>query len=205
MVRLFETVDARLGPIGALVNNAGILERQTRVEHIDACADRSHLRDQRQGRVPLRARSGAPDVDGARRHGRGDRQRVVARRAARRAGRVRGLCGVQGGARRADDRAGARGRGRRHPRQRRARRHHLHRHPRRRRRAGPRRSSGADPADAARRRARSRSRARFCGCCRRKRRTRPARSSTSAAGGDGYGRLRTQSARGSAQRTTRLA
>ena len=36
MVRLFETVDARLGPIGALVNNAGILERQTRVEHIDA-------------------------------------------------------------------------------------------------------------------------------------------------------------------------
>jgi NAD(P)-dependent dehydrogenase (short-subunit alcohol dehydrogenase family) len=36
VVRLFETVDARLGPIGALVNNAGILERQTRVEHIDA-------------------------------------------------------------------------------------------------------------------------------------------------------------------------
>jgi NAD(P)-dependent dehydrogenase (short-subunit alcohol dehydrogenase family) len=36
VVRLFETVDARLGPITALVNNAGILERQTRVEHIDA-------------------------------------------------------------------------------------------------------------------------------------------------------------------------
>ena len=36
VVRLFETVDGRLGPIGALVNNAGILERQTRVEHIDA-------------------------------------------------------------------------------------------------------------------------------------------------------------------------
>ena len=36
VVRLFETVEARLGPIGALVNNAGILERQTRVEHIDA-------------------------------------------------------------------------------------------------------------------------------------------------------------------------
>ena len=36
VVRLFETVDARLGPIGALVNNAGILEKQTRVEHIDA-------------------------------------------------------------------------------------------------------------------------------------------------------------------------
>lgn len=36
VVRLFETVDARLGPLAALVNNAGILETQTRVEHIDA-------------------------------------------------------------------------------------------------------------------------------------------------------------------------
>jgi NAD(P)-dependent dehydrogenase (short-subunit alcohol dehydrogenase family) len=36
VVRLFETVDARLGPIAALINNAGIVERQTRVEHIDA-------------------------------------------------------------------------------------------------------------------------------------------------------------------------
>src|SRR6266850_7547321 len=36
VVRLFETVDARLGPVTSLVNNAGILERQTRVEHIDA-------------------------------------------------------------------------------------------------------------------------------------------------------------------------
>jgi NAD(P)-dependent dehydrogenase (short-subunit alcohol dehydrogenase family) len=36
VVRLFETVDAALGPLTALVNNAGILERQTRVEDIDA-------------------------------------------------------------------------------------------------------------------------------------------------------------------------
>ena len=36
VVRLFVTVDARMGPLTALVNNAGILERQTRVEHIDA-------------------------------------------------------------------------------------------------------------------------------------------------------------------------
>jgi NAD(P)-dependent dehydrogenase (short-subunit alcohol dehydrogenase family) len=35
IVRLFETVDAALGPLTALVNNAGILERQTRVEQID--------------------------------------------------------------------------------------------------------------------------------------------------------------------------
>jgi NAD(P)-dependent dehydrogenase (short-subunit alcohol dehydrogenase family) len=36
VLRLFETVDARLGPLTALVNNAGILERQTRLEHIEA-------------------------------------------------------------------------------------------------------------------------------------------------------------------------
>jgi NAD(P)-dependent dehydrogenase (short-subunit alcohol dehydrogenase family) len=36
VVRLFELVDAKLGPVTALVNNAGILERQTRVEHMDA-------------------------------------------------------------------------------------------------------------------------------------------------------------------------
>ena len=36
VVRLFRTVDERLGRLTALVNNAGILERQTRVEHMDA-------------------------------------------------------------------------------------------------------------------------------------------------------------------------
>ena len=36
VMRLFATVDRALGPLGALVNNAGVLERQTRVEHIDA-------------------------------------------------------------------------------------------------------------------------------------------------------------------------
>lgn len=36
IVRLFETVDEKLGKVTALVNNAGMLERQTRVEHIDA-------------------------------------------------------------------------------------------------------------------------------------------------------------------------
>jgi NAD(P)-dependent dehydrogenase (short-subunit alcohol dehydrogenase family) len=36
VVRLFETVDEALGPLTALVNNAGILERQTRVEDIEA-------------------------------------------------------------------------------------------------------------------------------------------------------------------------
>ena len=36
VVRLFETVDARLGRLTALVNNAGIVEPQMRVERMDA-------------------------------------------------------------------------------------------------------------------------------------------------------------------------
>ena len=36
IIRLFETVDHQLGPVTALVNNAGILEQQMRVEHMDA-------------------------------------------------------------------------------------------------------------------------------------------------------------------------
>src|SRR5579862_3075256 len=36
VVRLFATVDRELGPLTALVNNAGILERQSRVDAIDA-------------------------------------------------------------------------------------------------------------------------------------------------------------------------
>jgi NAD(P)-dependent dehydrogenase (short-subunit alcohol dehydrogenase family) len=36
VVRLFETVDRELGTITALVNNAGILERQMRVDEMDA-------------------------------------------------------------------------------------------------------------------------------------------------------------------------
>jgi NAD(P)-dependent dehydrogenase (short-subunit alcohol dehydrogenase family) len=36
VLRLFETVDARLGRLSALVNNAGILERQTTLANMDA-------------------------------------------------------------------------------------------------------------------------------------------------------------------------
>ena len=36
VVRLFAEVDQKLGPVSALVNNAGILERQMRVEEMDA-------------------------------------------------------------------------------------------------------------------------------------------------------------------------
>lgn len=36
VTRLFETVDAKLGTLSALINNAGILETQTRLEDMDA-------------------------------------------------------------------------------------------------------------------------------------------------------------------------
>lgn len=36
VARLFERIDAELGPIAALVNNAGILEQQMRVDRMDA-------------------------------------------------------------------------------------------------------------------------------------------------------------------------
>lgn len=36
VMRLFETMDRELGPLSALVNNAGILERQMKVEDMDA-------------------------------------------------------------------------------------------------------------------------------------------------------------------------
>ena len=36
VLRLYESIDRQLGPVTALVNNAGILERQTRVQSIDA-------------------------------------------------------------------------------------------------------------------------------------------------------------------------
>lgn len=36
VIQLFEQIDAQLGPISALVNNAGILEQQMRVDNMDA-------------------------------------------------------------------------------------------------------------------------------------------------------------------------
>jgi len=36
VIRLFKTVDSKLGRLDALVNNAGILEQQTRLENLDA-------------------------------------------------------------------------------------------------------------------------------------------------------------------------
>lgn len=36
VIRLFAQIDAQLGPISALVNNAGVLDQQMRVDHMDA-------------------------------------------------------------------------------------------------------------------------------------------------------------------------
>jgi NAD(P)-dependent dehydrogenase (short-subunit alcohol dehydrogenase family) len=36
VLRLYESIDRQLGPVTALVNNAGVLERQSRVQSIDA-------------------------------------------------------------------------------------------------------------------------------------------------------------------------
>jgi NAD(P)-dependent dehydrogenase (short-subunit alcohol dehydrogenase family) len=36
VIQLFEHIDAQLGPVSALVNNAGILDQQMRVDHMDA-------------------------------------------------------------------------------------------------------------------------------------------------------------------------
>jgi NAD(P)-dependent dehydrogenase (short-subunit alcohol dehydrogenase family) len=85
VVRLFETVDARLGTIAGLVNNAGILERQARVEHIDA-ARLSRVFATNVTGAFLCAREAVRRM--STRHGGsgGDRQRFLARGSPRRAG-----------------------------------------------------------------------------------------------------------------------
>ena len=147
VVRLFETCDAALGPPAALVNNAGILETQMRVDAMDAAR---------------LARIFATNVIGA---------FVCAREAVRRMstryggaggaivnvssgasrlgspGRIRRLRGLERGARHADHRPGARSGGGRHPRERRACRVHLHRHSCQRRRAQSGRSRQGARAD----------------------------------------------------------
>ena len=75
-------VDRQLGTLAALVNNAGILEPQMRVEHDGRRSAGARLRDQRRGRVPVRARSGPAHVDADMAARRRDRQRLVRRDAA---------------------------------------------------------------------------------------------------------------------------
>ncbi len=67
VVRLFETCDAKLGTLTALVNNVGIVETQMRVEQMDCRARATSPGDQCRQRFCLRSRGRAPDVHEARR------------------------------------------------------------------------------------------------------------------------------------------
>ncbi len=101
VVRLFETVDRELGPIAALVNNAGIVDRQARVDQMDA--------------IRLN-RMFATNVTGCFLCAR----EAVRRMSTRHAERIRRLRRVEGRHRHDDDRAVEGGRRRRDSRQRRA-------------------------------------------------------------------------------------
>ena len=80
ILALFSATDRELGPVAALVNNAGILETQMRVEQMDA-ARLQRIMQANGSALPVRPRGGAPDVQAARRRGRRHRQCVLGRRA----------------------------------------------------------------------------------------------------------------------------
>ncbi len=79
VIRLFETIDERLGTISALVNNAGVLETQCRVEDLDEDRLLRILRTNVLGDGPAVARSRTAHVDGPWWPRRRDRQPVERR------------------------------------------------------------------------------------------------------------------------------
>lgn len=83
VLRLFETVDKELGLVTALVNNAGILEQQTRLENMDAARLNRVFTVNITGCFLMGARSGAAHVHRARRERRSDCECVVQRIAPR--------------------------------------------------------------------------------------------------------------------------
>jgi NAD(P)-dependent dehydrogenase (short-subunit alcohol dehydrogenase family) len=78
VIRLFETCDRELGRLTALVNNAGILETQMRVEAMDA-GRLQRVFAANVWPVHVRARGREAHVDQTRRRRRSHRQRVVRR------------------------------------------------------------------------------------------------------------------------------
>ncbi len=132
VARLFEEMDARLGPVTHLVNNAGRLQPQMRVLEMSAERINQTLTTNVTSCF-LCCREAVRRMTA----GGGHRQRLFRRRAPGLPRGVRGLCRRQGGRRRADQRlvAGAGGSG--DPGQRGASGFHLHRHACRRRRARP--------------------------------------------------------------------
>ena len=94
--RLFEAVDDVCGRIAALVNNAGMLETQMRVDEMDA-GRLTRVFGQRHRSHAVLPRSGQADVHPLRRCRRRHREPVVSGRSTRFARRVRGLCRGKGG------------------------------------------------------------------------------------------------------------
>ena len=80
ILALFSATDRELGPVAALVNNAGILETQMRVEQMDAARLQRIMQANVVGPscAPARRCAGCP---AARRRGRRHRQCVLGRRA----------------------------------------------------------------------------------------------------------------------------
>ena len=93
--RLFKIVDRDLGPLSALVNNAGTLERQCRVAAIDPGRLQRIFSTNVFRRFLLRQGSHSSHVDQVGRPGRSHRQHFVRSRRFRRSQRIRRLCGLE--------------------------------------------------------------------------------------------------------------
>ena len=184
VVAMFEEVDRRLGPLDALVNNAGTNGKVVPFADIEDATFREVYETNLFGFVPLRAAGGAPHVEPARRARRRDRERLVGRRAHRRdAGprplrllegrgrRVRLLARARGGAAGDPRRDGAAGDGR-------------HRDPGVFKGTGVLEKALATVPLGRMGRARGDRRSRVPGCSRRRRATSPPRRSTSPAAAD---------------------
>lgn len=142
VVRLFEEMDARLGPVTHLVNNAGRLQPQMRVLEMSAERINQTLTTNVTSCF-LCCREAVRRMTAGGRH----RQCLLGRRPVGFGGGVRGLCRRQGGRGRADQGVVAGGSGPGDPGQRGASGFYLHRHARRWRRArSGRPDEGADPA-----------------------------------------------------------
>ena len=77
VIRLFDETVRQFGAVTALVNNAGILERQTRLDDMEAARFERVFATNITGLLPVRARGGAGACRRATAAGRRDRERVL--------------------------------------------------------------------------------------------------------------------------------
>ncbi len=94
IVRMFETAERELGPIEALVNNAGITGGFARVEDVTSAAITNVFAVNVAGTILCSPRGGAADVDSSGRKGWRDREHFFDRGTYRSVGRVGALRGV---------------------------------------------------------------------------------------------------------------